>query len=239
MYSANPHPTPTDRNTAATPTLEAQRRRFTDCGWHRSEAFSMDHVYRWVCGWVGVHRRAGGWVCDCRCAQLWLDLGPTYPITPPLTHMHTCSHLPFSRCTSRCIDPADRRRIERLEIFDEFEEWHLIQVFHKWRIRIFGTRCRAAPALLISTHCHNPTHPCPTPLSPRAATLLHRAGDKGQHCPAAALWPSAVCSDGGGSGAVCGPWWWCAGRRPAARAAICWLMSPARPSLCHAIPVAC
>lgn len=28
---------------------------------------------------------------------------------------------------SQCIDPADRRRIERLEIFDEFEEWHLIQ----------------------------------------------------------------------------------------------------------------
>ncbi|KAL4448570.1 hypothetical protein ABPG75_005789 [Micractinium tetrahymenae] len=57
----------------ATPTLEAQQRRFTDCGWHRAEAYTMDHVY------------------------------------------------------SRCIDPADRRRIERLEIFDEFEEWHLIQ----------------------------------------------------------------------------------------------------------------
>ena len=28
---------------------------------------------------------------------------------------------------SCCIDPADRRRIERLEIFDEFEEWRLIQ----------------------------------------------------------------------------------------------------------------
>lgn len=26
-----------------------------------------------------------------------------------------------------CLDPADRRRIERLEIFDEFEEWDLIQ----------------------------------------------------------------------------------------------------------------
>lgn len=28
----------------------------------------------------------------------------------------------------RCIDPADRRRVERLELFDEFEEWDLIQV---------------------------------------------------------------------------------------------------------------
>lgn len=35
-------------------------------------------------------------------------------------------HLHFWR--RQCIDPADRRRIERLEIFDEFEEWHLIQV---------------------------------------------------------------------------------------------------------------
>lgn len=36
--------------------------------------------------------------------------------------------LPPHPCRSQCIDPADRRRIERLEIFDEFEEWHLIQV---------------------------------------------------------------------------------------------------------------
>ncbi|EFN56319.1 hypothetical protein CHLNCDRAFT_22266 [Chlorella variabilis] len=57
----------------ATPTLEAHQQRFTDCGWHRAEAHTMDHVY------------------------------------------------------SRCIDPQDKRRIERLEIFDEFEEWHLIQ----------------------------------------------------------------------------------------------------------------
>ncbi|PSC73349.1 tRNA wybutosine-synthesizing 4 [Micractinium conductrix] len=57
----------------ATPTLEAQRQRFTDGGWHRAEANSMDHVY------------------------------------------------------SHCIDPVHRRRIEQLEIFDEFEEWHLIQ----------------------------------------------------------------------------------------------------------------
>eukprot|EP00271_Cylindrocystis_brebissonii_P015015 TRINITY_DN36891_c0_g1_i1.p1 TRINITY_DN36891_c0_g1~~TRINITY_DN36891_c0_g1_i1.p1 ORF type:complete len:366 (-),score=61.06 TRINITY_DN36891_c0_g1_i1:460-1557(-) len=27
----------------------------------------------------------------------------------------------------RCLDPADRRRIERLEMFDEFEEWHIMQ----------------------------------------------------------------------------------------------------------------
>lgn len=26
------------------------------------------------------------------------------------------------------MDAADRARIERLEIFDEFEEWHMIQV---------------------------------------------------------------------------------------------------------------
>lgn len=26
------------------------------------------------------------------------------------------------------VDPVDRARIERLEVFDEFEEWHMIQV---------------------------------------------------------------------------------------------------------------
>lgn len=28
---------------------------------------------------------------------------------------------------SQCIDPQDRQRVERLELFDEFEEWNLIQ----------------------------------------------------------------------------------------------------------------
>jgi len=28
---------------------------------------------------------------------------------------------------NKCIDPVDRRRIEKLELFDEFEEWRLIQ----------------------------------------------------------------------------------------------------------------
>ena len=26
------------------------------------------------------------------------------------------------------LDKADKARVERLEIFDEFEEWHMIQV---------------------------------------------------------------------------------------------------------------
>jgi hypothetical protein len=40
---------------AATPSLEAHRRRFTECGWQRAEAHDMDHVYRWV-----VQRRCWG-----------------------------------------------------------------------------------------------------------------------------------------------------------------------------------
>lgn len=31
-----------------------------------------------------------------------------------------------------CLEPRDRRRIERLELFDEFEEWDLIQVGAQW-----------------------------------------------------------------------------------------------------------
>lgn len=34
----------------------------------------------------------------------------------------------FTPCLQAHLDPADRSRIERLEIFDEFEEWHMIQV---------------------------------------------------------------------------------------------------------------
>lgn len=33
------------RPAAATPSLDAQRQRFLDCGWQRAEARSMDHVY--------------------------------------------------------------------------------------------------------------------------------------------------------------------------------------------------
>ena len=40
---------------SATPTLDAQRRRFTDAGWDRAQAHDMAHVYRCVC------------VCVCVC----------------------------------------------------------------------------------------------------------------------------------------------------------------------------
>lgn len=56
-----------------TPTLEAKKRRFTDLGWQRSEAFDMDAIY------------------------------------------------------NQHLDPHNRKRIERLELFDEFEEWHIMQ----------------------------------------------------------------------------------------------------------------
>lgn len=38
---------------AATPSLEAHRRRFTECGWQRAEAHDMDHVYRCGAGLAG------------------------------------------------------------------------------------------------------------------------------------------------------------------------------------------
>lgn len=43
-------------------------------------------------------------------------------------HLHPSHALvAFAALRRRCIDPVDRRRVERLEIFDEFEEWDLIQ----------------------------------------------------------------------------------------------------------------
>lgn len=66
---------------------------------------------------------------------------PVHMLACPHSRMPTQRSFCGSQCTptlarlppllfcwrSQCIDPADRRRIERLEIFDEFEEWHLIQ----------------------------------------------------------------------------------------------------------------
>jgi hypothetical protein len=79
----------------------------------------------------------GRWVANEHIAvivQLPIALPPTIPpvcwgtmhlvfsyASPPLPllHTHTCRlHL----------DPEDKARVERLEVFDEFEEWHMIQV---------------------------------------------------------------------------------------------------------------
>ena len=38
----------------------------------------------------------------------------------------------------RMLNKAELRRIERIEIFDEFEEWHMIQV---------NSRCRKQPLI--------------------------------------------------------------------------------------------
>ena len=50
-------------------------------------------------------------------------LVPCVPILYPLALLLG----PPPLVCSQCSDPADRRRIERLELFDELEEWHLIQ----------------------------------------------------------------------------------------------------------------
>jgi tRNA wybutosine-synthesizing protein 4 len=55
--------------------------------------------------------------------------------TPTLeAHMDRVKRCGFQRAFAedlltlyeQCLDPEDRRRIEGLELFDEFEEWHLI-----------------------------------------------------------------------------------------------------------------
>jgi tRNA wybutosine-synthesizing protein 4 len=38
------------------------------------------------------------------------------------------------------LDPGDKARIERLEIFDEFEEWHMIQEHYAITIGINDER---------------------------------------------------------------------------------------------------
>eukprot|EP01018_Ginkgo_biloba_P001500 Gb_17809 [translate_table: standard] len=47
---------------------------------------------------------------------------------------------------NKCLDTQERRRIERLEIFDEFEEWHIMQVDIQ-----FGPLDRSTPKILTTT----------------------------------------------------------------------------------------
>lgn len=177
-------------------------------------AFSMGHVYRRGAG-VGAAGVAAH-VVGCTPPMPPRHAPPPRrrPRLPPHLHPRRPGPAPSlppggppAPARSRCIDPADRRRIERLEIFDEFEEWHLMQA---------GGRCRAverravpgsaAPLLcgaqmdqselprawraaLLSAQaacCTPAAHPAP------AATLLHRGGSQGRDRPAGPLRPAAV-----------------------------------------------
>jgi tRNA wybutosine-synthesizing protein 4 len=107
------------------PSLPAHAQRLKQGGWQRAEAKSMAAVYR-----CGVHSCAPAVClgrCGCRAGQLQGAGTPRSAAGAAVALMCSCAP---SRtwCRRRdCIDPADRRRIERLEIFDEFEEWNLFQ----------------------------------------------------------------------------------------------------------------
>jgi hypothetical protein len=92
------------------------------------------------------------------------------------------------RC-SHCIDPVDRRRIERLEIFDEFEEWHLIQARLSCKHLAEKGTVGALPSCILACSIRMPRS---QPAPPAAATLLHRHRRQGRQRPAAALWPAAL-----------------------------------------------
>jgi len=66
------------------------------------------------------------------------------------------------------LDVADRQRIERLEIFDEFEEWHMIQAHYcitygindsKGLFKDFGFKKQAVPFMVPSFPSAKPL-PC-------------------------------------------------------------------------------
>lgn len=104
------------------------------------------------------------------------------PACPPAS---TGPRPPPVSARSRCINPADRRRIERLEIFDEFEEWHLIQVgVAGWRVLVRGCTSTAPRDAQM---CHPPTHPC-IHLHPRSNTTALRWASRTRPacCPASA-----------------------------------------------------
>eukprot|EP00466_Bigelowiella_natans_P004770 jgi/Bigna1/92490/estExt_fgenesh1_pm.C_270011 len=78
------------RSLKAYPTLEAQVKRYRDCGWTDAQSFDMNTVY------------------------------------------------------SKILDPKDKARIEKLEMFDEFEEWHLFGAHYALTIGTVMNTCSKA-----------------------------------------------------------------------------------------------
>ena len=121
------------RGIAGTPSLAAHAARLRDCGWQRAEARSMDDIYR--CGRRGaaepaVVGAAGQCGAQLGAGQCGAQLGARTHAAPCKLFGNDADGRTGCCCCRRSgIDPADRRRIERLEIFDEFEEWDLIQVW--------------------------------------------------------------------------------------------------------------
>ncbi|KAH9788642.1 Leucine carboxyl methyltransferase 1-like [Citrus sinensis] len=62
------------------------------------------------------------------------------------------------RVYSTFINPQERRRIERLELFDEFEEWHMMQARVVWGFWL-SKRLRAPPQLLSQLDRHESSRP--------------------------------------------------------------------------------
>lgn len=91
--------------------------------------------------------------------------------------------LPAASSHSDCLDPKDRQRAERLELFDEMEEWHLIQ-----QVGQEGTSAGRV--------AHERTQR-PGALQPRPRSTT--ASPSGSRIPQAVCWQAMACHGNGGA----------------------------------------
>ena len=87
----------------AYPDLPAQAARYERAGWDAHEGWDMNDVYRF-----------------------YLAAGPVAAVAAPSSDPGSAA----AAAASSPIGAAEVRRVERLELFDELEEWHLIQAHY-------------------------------------------------------------------------------------------------------------
>lgn len=113
------------RGLHATPDLQSQCRRFTDNGWARADARDMATVYRCHMDPADRQRCSAGLLLLCLC------LPHLEALIDKVRHRDArCRWLCLisARLPDACMIVNGLSRAERLEIFDEFEEWNMIQV---------------------------------------------------------------------------------------------------------------
>lgn len=85
-------------------------------------------MYAWHSGLYNSHLRSQqeGQTQQCRCTLGPKLQQPNHSFTIPY-HPNTTPAPQPHHPRRRFLDPSDKARIERLELFDEYEEWLMIQ----------------------------------------------------------------------------------------------------------------